>query len=316
LSSDNRAPLVQVLGLPSPIDIGLFRAQLNSQLRSPWWRVNFSNISVSSQSKVLAGNGAERERILQDGEMARLEIASRWASSMNSGFMFVVPLIAHHSGNMDQAIESWHKLFGLPNSNRGLRTQDSIEYVYTRDGIELLRLDRNKAGLGDVQLEWLYSAGNAQTTSSKLLRLGVKLPTGQRNNLTGSGSTSAYAEFGSTGRFKRLPALKWQLSAGAVWFEGGGVLAEIRRDSALTAHASVAKRVSSNWQLQAQLESHSRVYHSATDEIGQGGLQLSIGGGRALGKRHSIELYFTEDIVTRSSPDFGLGITLRHFPKK
>ncbi|MBT8139021.1 MAG: DUF3187 family protein [Gammaproteobacteria bacterium] len=312
LASGNRAPLMQIVGLPLPLDLEQFRAQIDNPARPAWWRINVSNASLSSQSSVRDSNNVLRERILQDGEMARLDITARWMSGRRSGVVLNVPLIAHHSGNMDQAIERWHSLFGLPNSNRDIRRRDSIEYVYERDGQELMRLDRNVSGLGDLQLEWQTLLGDDSTAIKKAARLGVKLPTGDKNKLTGSGAAAAHAEFSAAGVLERIPAMRWQLSVGAVWMEGGGVLNDLRRPAAITARASLAKKFTKKWQLQAQLEGHSRIYRSSTDEIGRAGLQLSLGAGRALGKRSSIEIYFTEDVLTRSSPDVGIGATLRH----
>ncbi|NND39948.1 MAG: hypothetical protein HKO06_10165, partial [Pseudomonadales bacterium] len=78
LASGNRAPLMQIVGLPLPLDLGQFHAQLSSPARATWWRINLSNASISSQSSVRDSSNALRERILQDGEMARLDITARW----------------------------------------------------------------------------------------------------------------------------------------------------------------------------------------------------------------------------------------------
>ncbi|MGB5324893.1 MAG: DUF3187 family protein [Pseudomonadales bacterium] len=315
LASVNRAPLVQVLGLPAASDVEMLRTQLEPGSTALWWRISLSSFNFSSQSQARDSNGTIRESILLDGELTRLALTARKKMGERAAFALTIPYIAHHSGNADQAIEQWHRLFGLPNSNRDLREQDLLVYDYQRDGQQRLRLDRNVAGIGDINLEWQQLLGKSAAGTATALRLGIKIPSGDADKFSGSGSGAAYAEFAAAGRTGTAALWRWQASGGLLLSEGGGLLGDLRRKAIVFGSAALARRIDQRWQLKAQLESHSKAYRSDTNEIGKQGLQLALGLGLQASPAMQWELFFTEDLITRSSPDFGLGISLRYLPR-
>ena len=92
-------------------------------------------------------------------------------------------------GFMDQAIQTWHALLGVPNGGRELAPKHRLAYHLERDGVTLAHLDRNGAHLADTNLAWVQTRGDRD----RGWRWGaaLKLPTGRRADFSGSGGWDA-----------------------------------------------------------------------------------------------------------------------------
>ena len=59
-----------------------------------------------------------------------------------------------------------------------------------------------------------------------------------------------------------------------------------------------------------QLDAHSNYFSSALDELGASALQASAGGWWKLDSGRTLTFAFSEDLIVRSAPDFGIHIGL------
>lgn len=315
LPVSNRNPLVQIHGLPVAPTLAF--TQASKPNGSPLsLSLNLANYSLSSQSSAQNAEGNTVENITFDGELFRTELGIMLALGPHSALSATLPYIAHHSGNSDQPIEQWHSIFDLPNGNRDQRAQDLLLYDYQVNGVQRVLLERNTSGVGDFQLAWLYALPTHKEAKwLHSLRMSIKLPTGDEARLTGSGATSASVDW-TVGQWnsERWPRLSGQTTLGALWLGNTGLLKDLRKDWAGYGSGSIAYRLGQRTTIKCQLDLHSSLYRSATDELGNVGGQLALGGSVQLSHRFTADLYFTEDIVTSSSPDFGLGVALHYRP--
>ncbi len=315
LPVSNRNPLVNIHGLPVAPTLAFTQAKEpnGSPLKLS---LNLANYSLSSQSSSKNAEGNAVEAMIFDGELFRSELGIMIALGPHSAVSVTLPYLAHHSGNSDQPIEQWHSIFALPNGNRDQRAQDLLLYEYQVNNAKRVLLERNTSGVGDLQLAWQYALPSRKDAKRlHSLRMNIKLPTGDEARLTGSGTTSASVDW-TVGQWssERWPRLSGQTTFGALWLGKTGLLKDLRKDWAGYGSGSIAYRLGQRTTIKCQLDLHSALYHSATDELGRVGGQLALGGSVQLSNRFIADLYFTEDIVTSSSPDFGLGVALHYRP--
>ena len=88
-------------------------------------------------------------------------------------------------GWADQAFASWHTIIGTPQGGRHEAPKFRLDYILSRDGRLVARLNSDRACFMDTDLAILYPFGDQDTGG----RAGVSLqaPTGSRNDFSGSG---------------------------------------------------------------------------------------------------------------------------------
>ena len=99
-------------------------------------------------------------------------------------------------------------------------------------------------------------------------------------------------------------------SAGALWISGGGLLNSIKNDWVFYGSGGINWQATDNIALKIQLESHSAIYNSSTEELGNTTGQLVIGLSAKISPSTVVDVYFTEDVVLHSSPDIGIGLAI------
>lgn len=305
----NHNPLIQIYGLPAASNIEIHKY-------SGWhydWNTNVYNVSSDSNKQ----SGPTDETLIFDGEIYVTELYLNFGLSPNTSFTAHIPYIGHNSGSGDHGIEQWHKWFGLSNGNRGTRDQDLLLYSYQRNGQTQVQLENNTSSIGDTTLQWRQSLASGLSNFSPLIRVGIKLPSGSESRLSGSGSwdISSDISIGQKQLFN-ISKLSWQSSVGALWISGGGVLSSLRRDLVAYGSTTFNYLVTNNFQLRVQFDYHSAFYRSDILELGRNSTQLIVGAQYALSKKFNLGMYFSEDIEVDTSPDFGLGFTLKYTPKK
>ena len=323
LPSSNKNPLVQVHDIPEATGV------LTIPKDQFQWSSVFDMASISSEdpNSLLPTNGQNSESLLLDGEIYRAAFKLRYGLSEQSDLSITLPFIAHSGGFADNAISGWHDIFGLPDGNRASRPDNSLDYRYQRNGQNLIEINQSTKGLGDIRLDYRYrinndsndndndndndinNTGNSQIKS--LIQMGVKLPTGNQDHLTGSGATtlSTSIQLAQT-HIANAKDWSWHASAGALWISGGGLLNSIKNDWVFYGSGGINWQATDNIALKIQLESHSAIYNSSTEELGNTTGQLVIGLSAKISPSTVVDVYFTEDVVLHSSPDIGIGLAI------
>ncbi|MCP4266070.1 MAG: DUF3187 family protein [Candidatus Brocadiaceae bacterium] len=298
----NRTPLIMVYGLP---DSESARLAEEGKFKFGFF---FDAINTFSSSNI-AGH-----QIRLDGETYRANFKIRYGVSERWEFGIDMPYVAHDGGSMDGLIEGFHEIFGLDNTNRELYTRDNLLYSYIENGHQLLRIDRSMGGVGDVRLSAAYMLSK-ENNRQWSLRTGLKLPTGDAEKLTGTGSTDISLSLHmSESQWLTSPALTLHASAGVLLMGDGEVLPTIRKDWAMFASSTVSWLWTEGTSLKAQIDAHSSMYDGDIRELGRDSMQLVLGASFEMTEKTTIDFSISEDLIVNTAPDVVFQIAYKYTP--
>ncbi len=294
LDIPNLSPPVAVFGLPAwdgRIDGG---------------RSEFGIATAVGNHYVLAGNG--HEELLLDGESWRLNLFYRhrfreaWTVSVG------VPWYRHSGGFLDDAADAWHGFANLPDGNRNLRGEDELKYLYRVGGQRRYLFEEASHGIGDARIGLSRTFG---AEGGFTLKAALKVPTGDRSALTGSGAADLAFSL-----LRRHPRMIGGAPGGIYWGAGAVRVGESKVFSLQTVDWVVFGVLGIGWQplqrigFKFQLDAHSNYFSSALNELGASALQASAGGWWKSDSGRTLTFAFSEDLIVRSAPDFGIHIGL------
>lgn len=296
----NRSPVIQVYGLPAASSAhlssaGHFRASLMAEVSS-----NFVSDSNSN------------ETILLDGESYRSTVTWHYGLSENWQLSASLPYISHQAGGLDSFIEDFHSTFGLPNGNRQRFPREQLHYGYSRNGEQLLLMENNAEGVGDIQLSLAYQLYREQG-KALAFELGYKLASGKEDVLHGSGAEDTYARLQySDSESLAAKNLSLHASAGVLRLGKGEVIASEQKDTVSFASMTLSWAYTDTISLKAQLDGHTAFYDSALDVLGDVSVQAIIGVAFKLNEQLALDVSLSEDLVPETAPDviFQLGLKL------
>lgn len=302
-ATSNRNPLVQVYGLPVARSAELVaEGQMASGLA-----LEAAN-SFSLDQK-------QGEQIVLDGETHRLQLSLRRGVAAGWELGVELPYLSHEGGGLDGFIDDWHSTFGLPDGDRPDYPSDRLHYSYSKDGTRQVDISRSVDGVGDISLTAAHDLASS-AARSWALRAAVKLPTGDADDLTGSGSTDLSLALHLTeSHWRASHGVVMHGSVGVLRMEGGDVLEGLREDWVLYGSATLAWLATANTSLKLQLDAHSAFYDSALTELGSDSAQLTLGGSVKLGEEWLLDLSVIEDIAVDTAPDvvFLIGVRTARF---
>ena len=302
LTTRNLAPSVIGFGLPTlgparVLQSGSGRVQVTYDL--------VSNFTESNNSQ---------EQLLFDGETSRVAISGAYGVRNNLEFGAELPWISHQGGFLDGFVEGWHDTFGLPQGGREQAESDRIDYRYTRAGGEGFSLNTQDSGFGDLSLRVAWQFWQSENKMRSLvLRSSLKLPTGDADRLTGSGSTDLALWLSGEQRLDTdIGPLIFYGGGGALLSTDGDLLADQRRNLVGLVSLGFGWQALSRVGLQLQFDGHSALYEdSRFKELNKFAGQLSIGGSLALTDRTVLELAVVEDVVVDTTPDVVFHLAIR-----
>lgn len=240
------------------------------------------------------------ETLLIDAETRELRFAVQRGLSNGYALRVQLPYRQTSGGSLDGFIDDWHDTFGLPEGARPSLPQDALRLFYRRNGTVPLDTRTSRQGLGDVSLE-LGKSLAANPTTSIAIWTGLKLPTGDADAFTGSGSVNASVGLVAEHRF----AERWLLygQASGTWMSEGDRLPNQQREFMWSAAAGLSARTLGALVLTAQLDAHTAVFDTnGLDYLGES-VQLSVGGSYRFASDWALTLGVSEDIAVESAPD-------------
>ena len=301
----NQSPLVSIFGLPGAGNFFLLEPG----------RTEFGLNSVLSSNYTKNDNA--RESIILDGETTRFTLRMRHGLAPRFEIGLKIPYITQSGGFLDGAIESYHNAFGFPQGGRDLAPRNRLLYYYRRDGVDRLRFDTSGSGVGDLALTgaWqLYQSGGSEK-QGLALNISLKLPTGDSDQLLGSGSTDvalwltgaseAQFEFGTWTTYG---------AAGGLYLTEGKVLPDQQKNWAAFGSLGLGWQTPLSWlALKVQADAHTAFYRdSDLKELGAHSVQLIAGGTLYLSGQTSLDIGVGEDIAVGTAPDVSFYLTLRN----
>ena len=303
--SVNQSPLVSIFGLPgagnfSLLEPGRTELGLNAVLSSNYTK-----------------NDNAREAIILDGETTRFTVKVRHGLAPRFEIGVKIPYITQSGGVLDGSIESYHGAFGFPQGGRDLAPRNRLLYYYRRDGVDRVRVDASGSGVGDLALTgaWqLYRQGDSEKTAVAL-NISLKLPTGDSDQLLGSGSTDIALRLtgGSEAKFEFG---KWTTygAAGMLYLTEGKVLPDQQKKLIAFGSLGLGWQTPLTWlALKVQADAHTPFYRdSELKEIGAHSVQLIAGGTLYFSGKTSLDIGVGEDLAVATAPDVSFYLTLRN----
>lgn len=300
----NQNPFLQIFGLP-PFQAANLAADGETN-----YDLIFDLVSHAEDGENMS------EELVVDGESYFLTLSLRRGVGRKLELGVDVPLVGHAGGFIDSAIESWHDLLGLSNGKRG-GTRNELDFRYSANGDEPYELNSSTFGIGDIQLTVAMPL-RRQSDNSDLavaVRSSVKLPTGEADELRGSGATDF-----SLGLHASDKWTLWQRNldisgfAGVLLLGEGEVLADIQRSTVPYGGVAAAWWMAERFAITTQLYAQGEYFDSGLDELGGRSLQLAVGFDYRL-QRSGLSLLFSivEDAAPSrtTTPDFGVHFSIR-----
>lgn len=303
LNDHDIGPLTGYFGIPDSTE----GAKLTPRGLSRW------DVSVITASHSISDDRLG-ERIVLDGESTELKIVWRRGIGERLEIGVEAPYLWHESGGLDSLVETWHDLLGFPGGFRGTRPNDTIEFIYEDPGGTLIDFTRNVNGLGDVRLlaGWRLSAEEHHGIA---LRAGIKLPTGDSDDLLGSGGTDVSIGIaGDHGKLFSIDGLSGFYRAHVVLLGEPDLLADRCRDVVGQAAFGFGYWLGDRVELRVQGAIRTAIYDSTIEVLGDPSGTATFGGNIRLGRDYVLTLAVTEDVKVRSAPDVSFRLALRNRP--
>jgi hypothetical protein len=251
---------------------------------------------------------SSNEALIVDAETRELRLTLQRSLGPRTALQLQVPYRYTGAGSLDGLIDDWHAFFGLPQGARNQLPEDALRIAYERDDTVLLDIDTPRSGLGDSTASFGYGLTSADATAATAW-LSIKFPTGDADDLTGSGATDASLVLAATHRFGE----RWEVfGQGAVtWLGDGEILAAQQRSVVWSGMAGVAWRAVRGLHLKAQIDAHTAVFAPTQLDFLGDALLLTVGGDYRFDSGWRIDLGVSEDIAVEASPDVVLIIGVR-----
>jgi hypothetical protein len=222
----------------------------------------------------------------------------------------MLPWISYNGGVLDNFIDDWHRVWGLPDGGRPNYAARQLQFRYQRGGKTELNFDSAQAGIGDMQLQIANQLLQTQRDSVALMAT-FNLPTGDDDKLTGSGGTGAGIALAAThSAWLDLP-LMLTANLGVQTLPRTNVLDDRQKTSAWFGSGELAWAFAPNWRLRAQINAHSAFYRSELRALGSDSMQLLLGGSVRLSPRWALDAAIGEDIAVDTAPDVTMQLALK-----
>lgn len=240
---------------------------------------------------------AGNEHAIADAEVHRWNLSVLHRINANWQLSVEIPYQSISGGSLDAFIEHFHNAFNLPNGTRAESPRNRLLVDYRAGNQSLFHLSHNSSGVADtsVRAGWII---DHNASHSATLWFSAKLPTGNANSLSGSGSVDAAVTLSAQQRMDEFQFFE-QLSLS--YFGNSKRLSMLQKHSAWSGIAGIDWQWTGGLNLIAQLQTHSAIYNSGIRMLGTA-TQLSIGP-----QYHSTHwlasLSISEDIVTDTAPD-------------
>ena len=286
----NLNPLVSIFGLPAwdTVPIGT-KFGVTAEVANHY---RFS----------LVGN----ERLMLDGETVRTNFAFTHGFASGWSLGVEVPYYRISGGFLDDAIDSWHSAFGMPDGGRNARPENEFLFAFGEPLAPSFVLTEPQSGVGDTQVKFARLLGGDQ---GFVVQAAFKLPTGDETMLAGSGSSDW-----SVTLLRTRPLLARKRAAAYYWGVGflrAGDPELVDFDANTWVPTGI---IGGSWQLlpefgfKGQIDVHGAFYDSQLEEIGETAIQATFSAWRRMGQRGQIEFAVVEDLNVSTAPDIVLQV--------
>jgi hypothetical protein len=246
---------------------------------------------------------SSNEAISLDYEAYRFNFSYQYGLNDRWNLKLDIPLMYQGGGVFDSAIDRWHEFFGLPRGSRPYVEDNQYQVQYSSAAQTLVDLDEADTSLGDIQIAIARSLITEDSTQLSLWA-GLKLPTGDKNRLSGNGATDVSAWLALNQQLS--PNWLINVNAGAVVPGENSYQQMELSDYALYGNVTLGWIVTDNVQLKLQLQGHTSYYENSQLEILGDTYFLTFGTTIAISQCQQLDFALNEDIKVDASPDASL----------
>lgn len=250
------------------------------------------------------------ENLLVDFESYHLRFNYLHALNDDWAVKVDIPLIHYGGGFLDNTIDSWHDLFGLPRADRPNVADDQFQISYTLNGQTLINRNSSDGGLGDIQLA--LSRQLVENTDSALsLWTSIDLPTGSQAKLSSNDSIDLSLWLAGDYRFHP----EWSVDANiGVLFPGENDIENLAVENQVYfTYMGIQWQAHPMVDLRIQLNSHTSFYsNSQLDFLGDA-YNMVFGGRVHLDDCSDIDIAFSEDVQVGATPDVSFFLSWKSY---
>lgn len=248
-------------------------------------------------------SGTQEARL--DMEVARVGL--RWARGLGSGVEVgaEIPWLWLGGGSFDGFIIRYHRALGLPNGDRDRVGRGEFGYWISANGHRYAPAGGGGFGDAVIGFKWAVPSPGPLRLATRGL---AKLPTGAPER--GLGSGSADGSLGAIASFES-GALRFTGAVDAVYV-GGTPDPALRLGThwAAAAAAAAGACIFGSSEALVQLSYFATPYDTGSPNVDGDVLMLSLGMQGQISPRLAWAAGFTEDALVRTSPDFGVFLSL------
>ena len=284
----NQNPMVLPYGLPLPLP-----ARIASDGAGRYGLVvNWSNTATEESSG--------RWEATIDAETFDLRLRGEYAFGERWSVMAELPWRSIGGGSLDGAIESWHDFWGLPEGDRKNMPQDRYLIEAQVDGQTVLLYDDDASGIADIPLRVGYQL-LADEKSAVSAWLSVDLPTGDADDLLGSGATDVVASVAAQSQV----AEHWQVFGqfDVAWLGDGDIVPQYQESWVVAGLAGVTWNAWRALDLTVQLYANSQVFDIPVTGLSGDAVVLGFGGTWRTEHGWRFDIGMNEDVQVEASPD-------------
>jgi len=248
-----------------------------------------------------------------DGETLRFALELRYGLAQNWDVQLEVPWLDHSGGNLDDSIDDWHDLWGMPDGGRDDVPTDLLDYRYANREGAGFSLQDSTSGLGDISLSLTHAFYTKKSAVASVV-LGYKFSTGDEDDFLGSGGDDAFVALRFSGpQLSDLP-LSWHGQVGYLRAGDSDVLGDVQEQDLWFAGLAVDWQVAERWSLIAQVDSHAAPADSDLTALGDDAFMLTVGARWRFAQNWSVDVNVVEDIRVETAPDVTFQASLRYHP--
>jgi hypothetical protein len=212
-----------------------------------------------------------------------------------------VPVRDNAHGFMDNIIDGWHGLLGLPRGDRPDYPANDYHFFVRSGNGGVLNFPSDKFGIADISLAWKGEI-NSGPRGTLAYRAAVKLPTGNAEDGLGSGG----ADFGVGLAYEKL----WHRWAGYANLNyiiiGDPDFVGYETNNVWTGSVACEYRLRPTWWVTGQVNFAQYPLSTGAGTLDRDSNELLFGFHKLLGKRLLFSGGFSEDMRTDTAPDFGI----------
>lgn len=260
---------------------------------------------VSAYSSIFEVGETAAGSVEFDGELWRTSLMLRTGLGPATDVDVELPVMYASSGFLDVFVEAWHDALGLPNSGRETRERFEYDMSVHAGSATVYELEGDQLGVGDIPVVLTQRVVDERGSRPAVYLQGlVELPTGDESDGFGNGEFDYALGFGLEWNVDA-----WSFGAGAHWafrseptsFDEVGW----KTEDGLAAHGDVEWRMSQSSSILLGLR-HERAASQSLpiEELDGDVLDLDVGVAFDTGARSLLFVGFSEDLLSKSSPDF------------